>query len=1727
MASASVVKSPSIHKSRSRTKRLTSINRQDASKSGATSSRSQVQETRFPEDKINLPSVDDPSYRYNPEGACADRLAEHLGDTIMSTINDTFFSPNTELGYTTQPCAYKPQTSPVMASVDNTKFPSEDYKRGNSYTPPYDLVIDPSIFLFEFNESHVTEKKDHPADRGATRVKPTMNSRTHGAADDTKRKPESTKRNHESTKRIPESTERYADFTWRSPAFCESLTSCSDVHHTRITEFYPSSKSRHIRYSRAPFMASFSHISIGKSPTDIDISRNSTSSPTETCGQASRQHKAKHQEPQMDRPVRAQDTTSFNNTLSTIPETFPSLLETIAEVMHPDTSDNVYDTSIKAADKPHERKCPDQSQDSKLSVPRANYKIESRESLSRFTRSSSNILECVDLRNQQPNGQVSEEDVKERAATQLPDISLVYVDEDTPNKVASRLSSVKPTTISDAVWTSSATDDVKSQASYIFKALSNDGCSLMKTASKEDAKKSGAATKNVTEKEETCHDKPTYLNIPNAYPIFRSCSRKSYAESLKSLQSLKENMLERTNTVSYIAHSPPLLERKITSFDEGTSVDCQLPNECKVLSNVDPSVESLTMISLTSSYPYDPTERRVALYEKSCDVGELCLSGTSSSCSENNEQVEMYSYRADKSPGSPPDENYWSSKPRYRRHSTCSVLRGYSNNKLGNLLANSRKYRTQHANEMNQILAVPESRAIKSASCPFRPITYPELGVQGREQSRIERLLRILAGHSGWYPNVISWLHTLFTSLSRVTLVSNSDDHQMTTGPPQCVGPKLKITEPRAASDNFELSARLTNNTFESFAIQSVHSKQKRASQRSSLLSFTGSTLRLAELPAPPVELTKCLVCPEDDNDGTAPCKLRMWEPERSPAKLNEKTPPFMKARSASSLKTSESSNSVRRRLSPRHTQEKPPKNHQPVRQENTVVPTNSPKSYRVRSSQRRREEALEFASTSYSIISLVDSRDAVSTRVVTSFNSDGRARRSNSNLTSPSTHRFSDNRSSPRFKTNVSTTPSKDRASDSTTSLRNSASTRRPPTIAEAVIEEDAQAGCSRHDVVSENNEGQLVSGATAESIPCVVFPNDSYGDDGVLNMFLPDALSRALNLAGTTLLSQMENIKEKNSSMKVQFPQKRGFYEPPKAYPIWLHPEHIQKLLRLLGSTEPPPPPSDESQAPSVTKEDSICSHESKEEELSCPQQTVSEPAPAPEPVYIPRTVDNFRELRLCYPPIPLPQTFKTKYKPKSSGLKRICKQKSNRSAKNRSQTEAFSHSPPLRPGSFFGMCRSSLGSQNSIQSPPISHQMRKPPSCSPRVGRVPSCPSPEPRPKKQDVWADSELRRKSCMLSEKGDRYYMNKLFRKKLTAKNLIKDVKKGTGTKHVGGQKEVVISLKDSQDQSSKTSVTKVEENQSKNKTPVSRSQAMPKHQHSGHTCSPEQTSSKAKNDSLRFSEKSGADSNPTDDSTHSDEPRLWGNVCPLLTCPCGTNTHVRCNCPNNFNLHRQKTYPTSTIKNEQFTEVRKMPVSASLRYPDLYPLKSKLRIERTISSANRMIPYLNDSVRSSRFSRRVYPGSFEYSSPTFRSTLTSYRHAGYSPYTWRNTNFSKNVDNYLHSSSLHNNDYISRIGGSGDYSSNHYSTTPSSLGYNARTSINRMLAARCVDTRHTFPSTGSGSGLPLCCAMVKRENGEELSYKLPERDPVHDAFVYDYSRDPGANQHLVTSWLLT
>ncbi|XP_035828032.1 uncharacterized protein LOC101863610 [Aplysia californica] len=98
----------------------------------------------------------------------------------------------------------------------------------------------------------------------------------------------------------------------------------------------------------------------------------------------------------------------------------------------------------------------------------------------------------------------------------------------------------------------------------------------------------------------------------------------------------------------------------------------------------------------------------------------------------------------------------------------------------------------------------------------------------------------------------------------------------------------------------------------------------------------------------------------------------------------------------------------------------------------------------------------------------------------------------------------------------------------------------------------------------------------------------------------------SGASNVA-MAVLDQLELIKRNNE--KYKFPQRRGLYVPPQAYPIWLHREDKAKLLRLLHAITHPFPERKESEEEDVEEEEEEEVEEEEEEEEVIPEKSSSE--------------------------------------------------------------------------------------------------------------------------------------------------------------------------------------------------------------------------------------------------------------------------------------------------------------------------------------------------------------------------------------------------------------------------------------------------------------------------------------------------------------------------------------
>ncbi|KAK0061656.1 hypothetical protein Bpfe_009038 [Biomphalaria pfeifferi] len=120
------------------------------------------------------------------------------------------------------------------------------------------------------------------------------------------------------------------------------------------------------------------------------------------------------------------------------------------------------------------------------------------------------------------------------------------------------------------------------------------------------------------------------------------------------------------------------------------------------------------------------------------------------------------------------------------------------------------------------------------------------------------------------------------------------------------------------------------------------------------------------------------------------------------------------------------------------------------------------------------------------------------------------------------------------------------------------------------------------------------------------------------------PSFVSEALSAAGNTIRSQLRQIPD----AKYQFPKRRGLYEPPKAYPMWLYTGAQKDATKLKTKSDV------STRRPSFDEAAKAADEARQNKGKGSDRDSCW--AAKPKQENNPQTVDSFRELRFCSPPI-----------------------------------------------------------------------------------------------------------------------------------------------------------------------------------------------------------------------------------------------------------------------------------------------------------------------------------------------------------------------------------------------------------------------------------------------------------------------------------------------------------
>ncbi|CAL1531043.1 unnamed protein product [Lymnaea stagnalis] len=759
-----------------------------------------------------------------------------------------------------------------------------------------------------------------------------------------------------------------------------------------------------------------------------------------------------------------------------------------------------------------------------------------------------------------------------------------------------------------------------------------------------------------------------------------------------------------------------------------------------------------------------------------------------------------------------------------RYYSAHSVLRRSAVNKSGLRYCGSKLYRIRKGVEHTALHngpSSPKSKVIKSCSCPFNTLTTPEYIEQfvstASHQSR-GSLFRFLQTRQNWYPNVVNWLQSLFggKSAEKKDCGCTSDELRDIT---------KKLSNPDLKSHG--------SHEIKEAPQKHVKTKSKRMIVYNDSDPFLCVEGMASTLPGSDSKLiidrTVCMICPPDDDEECGPCPLQLAAPEcRSDDKKLESPDTKEHSPKTINVKSSLSKESEDKRLSRKRSKIscKEVLSHSDARS-----PERSKQKFLKSIEDVRNNESRERRKSSRKDLKIV-CNPCVICKCPDACMKDKKSitETEKYQVKSLENNRFSiepliDLTQVPEEGVTHSEEPELGMVhivepeevmtfNDDVMALNENIFAMNDDIMATLQDMEDGNYEechsliCPEEPLatIHENqDEGQSAkldpSSATLiceSTLSAVEQPEQSLVSDesgGLLQQLpLANILAQTASAAGAALMSTVEAIAAKNTEVKFQFPQRRGLYEPPKAYPMWLYPEHIRKLLIFFGrdpdaNASPTKAgvdnmPSDTSIADDhlklVDMKDNLQDggdNEHQESAKACWGPPTPPPKP-PEPERIPRCVDNFRELRFCNPAVPLPKLC-NHYRL----INFRCAIRPSRSTTPRSLLRSFSpcrfhgryhvdkYGIPLSPATRLTRC--SRRPTNTCHRKMIC---RKVPTCPSEPRRV-TCAGGVKVMCHPDVWGNSELKRSPCILNEKGDRYYYKNLFKKRLNMKNFLKNMRK--------------------------------------------------------------------------------------------------------------------------------------------------------------------------------------------------------------------------------------------------------------------------------------------------------------------------------------------------------------
>ncbi|KAH9504377.1 hypothetical protein Btru_063444 [Bulinus truncatus] len=742
-----------------------------------------------------------------------------------------------------------------------------------------------------------------------------------------------------------------------------------------------------------------------------------------------------------------------------------------------------------------------------------------------------------------------------------------------------------------------------------------------------------------------------------------------------------------------------------------------------------------------------------------------------------------------------------------RKHGRHTLGSAQHKRNTGEGSIGSKKFRRPRAygqNSEGRTSPSPHKKAIRSVSCPMNPMTTPEY-IEATKNTVIgssSSFLQALRGQRSWVPNVVTWFQGLFSherDTSRMSsLVTSKDDIE---------APKIDRLSPCLVRVESRQSGQ--EDSFSSIVLDKLRPTGRWASAKvSTLFRLDGSSRECRDVGAiPALTSASCMICPPEDE---GPCPFSAQDDfdcdDDMPSPLNpqvtrNKTPPIL-----NKIKTEKD-----KKITGKSTRRKAPDTENPAtlfedHRQSKTPPKSSPSKKPCFWQQSPKKGDSDAVSK--------QRRDGKKSSIPQCIWEVPEPPQTDQEESSDVCGKVAKN--DPGFGGLDGTTPMH---------------------IKEKVGIEEADPfipGAMENYFADDDHERYSIASLDYEGIGDIDERPNKQEEKNQMDLvnwsgFLsPSIASFAMSTAGNTIWSQLEKIREAN--VKYQFPQRRGLYEPPKAYPIWLYAEHIQKFLGFFGKgkdaddqkdanrvkkqseTEPKKSSFDENVARTAEELRQAKEKEAKRDSTSSWASNVTAQPKVEEPVHFPQIVDNFRELRLCYPSLPLPLNRHPMHHFCHQHCCYLQRRPTRRHQTHKCQSFATCSQCPTHGATFrrrrssspqtptcqgdYNCCLYGVCSRPMTPCSPGCYRQRRPrlPRCSQsrkEIRKLSSCPvKPKTTPWATccakvmkliqcDAFSQSELKRKPCLLSEKGDRYYYKNLFRKRINMRNFMKEMKRAS------------------------------------------------------------------------------------------------------------------------------------------------------------------------------------------------------------------------------------------------------------------------------------------------------------------------------------------------------------